>query len=458
MMEEKKAAMTAAQTPRGKDTINSSTAQKYVENFVRNQMRPSQMEIGAHLDALASACKVQQESITGCRELPIDGLSKLVQEYIISVSHSTQSPRDYSVGALMTVAGAAAGKNAKLVLPNGWHDYPCLWCMAVGDPSAGKTPPLREIVQPLKEENKRTFYEYKKAMEAHKASPDSPLPQWTGQVVIGDCTPEARDKALSVNSHGTLIYRDELSAFVKEFGRYNAGSEAETLNSIWVSEGYPINRKTAENMYIEEPFMSILGGIQPDMLAKTFLREDLMASGHAARWLYLRPEPQPPRTWSNEKIPDELREGWSDVVKRLLGMEYKEYRLSEGAAQLYEDFYNQIQLVIADKETSPICQQYLVKLSYYAARWALIVHLLNDMSSPYITAAEMEYTLRCMEYFKRTADEVMALRSSGGGDKRKPTQKELIRMIFDTFPVTSQSALARALGVSQPYINKCLQS
>ena len=451
-MTEKEKAAGAAIQEQHKGTDLSSSSQV---NSAKISSIPSNQDITAHLALRVAQLEVSRAA-EDSKDLPIDGLSLLAQRVITTVSRATQSPRDYSVGALMTVAGAAARKNALLVLRNGWRNYPCLWTMAVGDPSAGKTPPLDEILRPLRYENKRTFDEYKRAMTAHKSDTDSPQPQWSGQTVIGDCTPEARDEALSINQQGLLLYRDELSSIVKEFGRYSAGSECETLNSIWVSQGYPVNRKTSAKIYIDKPFMSILGGVQPDMLPKTFLRDDLTASGFTARFLYILPQPQPARRWTDDGIPDDLPREWDEKVQELLHMDAREYRLDDAAHRLWQGYYDKLQVDMAGDGVAPIEQQYLAKLSYHCARWVLIVHLLNDISSPYISANEMEYTLRCMEYFKRTADEVMSLRSSGG-DKHKPTQKELIRMIFDTFPVTSQSELGRVLGIAQPNINKYLR-
>ena len=103
---------------------------------------------------------------------------------------------------------------------------------------------------------------------------------------------------LAINPRGLLVARDELSGWVASFDQYKPGGRGND-RQFWLSAlfGYPIrvDRKTnrsLEPIRILEPFISVLGGIQSEML--TALREQSGRSdGLIERILLAFPDPRP---------------------------------------------------------------------------------------------------------------------------------------------------------------------
>lgn len=173
METKEKAAITAAnqQQYKGSDNIET-TKEKSQKKFSRITADQLDVTISECAEAVAGSPMVEAVA----NSIPTSGLRTGVVEIIDSVATATQSPRDYSVAALMTIAGAAAGKNAEIVMDT-YGNYPCLWTVIVGDPSSGKTPPLAELMKPLFAEDKRTYGAYRTALG--QAGKDDKQPKWT---------------------------------------------------------------------------------------------------------------------------------------------------------------------------------------------------------------------------------------------------------------------------------------
>src|SRR5699024_4916036 len=90
-------------------------------------------------------------------------------------------------------------------------------------------------------------------------------PAWQ-QSLVSDFTPEALTDVHKFNKRGVGVYADELASWFKNFNRYNKGSEEQFWLSVWSGAPIRINRKTSEPIYIQKPFISVVGTIQPGVL------------------------------------------------------------------------------------------------------------------------------------------------------------------------------------------------
>ena len=72
-------------------------------------------------------------------------------EWIQTAAMVKGVPVDYVAAALLGTASAIIG-NARWASPwQGWKEPPVLWVMLVGEPSAGKSPALDAVLDPVKE-------------------------------------------------------------------------------------------------------------------------------------------------------------------------------------------------------------------------------------------------------------------------------------------------------------------
>ena len=399
--------------------------------------------------------------------LPIDWLSEPVQEYIRIVSESYGCPQEYVVVNSLYTAGIAAGKKVQLVT-NPYTNYPCDFFCMVGKPSRNKTGPLKEVTRPLREQDKANFAKYSEEKNAYDQRKHEDK-NYSGELpifhqrVVGDSSPESRN-ALLARGDMIGVVADELKSFIDSFGRYNksgngSGAEISQLLSIWSNVGFTINRKSEETKLIDDPAMSINGGIQPELLGKTFGTDALMDSGFTQRFLFACPDKVPFIKRGDRKFMTlEVRESWTGTIGKLFNMHPLTLQLSHEADRLYSD-YADANDMRADTEKDCYIGGMRQKMNIHVLRLAIMAHLLSDhWNEPVITGEGMEYAILLADYFTRIhIERIYPLLRGSAATQRPMTNGDLLRAVNRQFKIKSQNALAEALGVSQQYVNKTLK-
>lgn len=399
--------------------------------------------------------------------LPIDGLSDSVQEYIRTVTESYGCPQEFVVVACLITAGIAAGKKVMLVT-NPYTNYPCDFIAMVGKPSRNKTGPLKEVTQPLREQDKANFAKYTEAKAVYDQGKredrayDGEQPVFH-QRMAGDSSPESRN-ALLAQGDMIVIVADELKSFVDSFGRYakggnGSGAEISQLLSTWSNVSFTINRKSEETKLVDDPAMSIIGGIQPGPLGKTFGTDALMDSGFTQRFLFAYPDKATfIKIRDRKRMTQEMRDSWRDIIGRLSGMEPQTLLLSHEAERLYADYADANDMK-ADAEEEDYIGGVIQKMNIHVLRLAIMGHLLSDhWNEPVITGEAMNHAIRMADYFTRIhVERIYPFLKNPTGMQRPMTSGDLLRAVSKQFKLKSQNALAEALGVSQQYVNKTLR-
>ena len=399
--------------------------------------------------------------------LPIDWLSQSVQDYIRTVAESYGCPQDFVVSICLTTAGIAAGKKV-LLATNPYTNYPCDFICMVGKPSRNKTGPLKEVTSPLREHDKANFAKYSEAKaiydqskrEDRNFSGEQPI---FHQRVAGDSSPESRN-ALLAQGDMIIIVADELKSFIDSFGRYTkggngSGAEVSQILSTWSNVSFTINRKSEETKLVDDPAMSIIGGIQPRPLGKTFATDALMDSGFTQRFLFVYPDRSTfVKRCDRKRLTPETRESWNNIIGRLFNMEPLTLQLSHEAERLYADYADANDMK-ADAEEDDYIGGVRQKMNIHVLRLAIMAHLLSEhWNEPVVTGECMEYAIRIADYFTQIhVERIYPLLRGSAATQRPMTNGDLLRAVSRQFKIKSQNALAEVLGVSQQYVNKILK-
>lgn len=87
--------------------------------------------------------------------------------------------------------------------------------------------------------------------------------------LVSDITPEGLSLVHSQNRRGLCLLSDELSAWVKNFNRYNNGSEEQFWLSAFNGSTTISDRKNSQNsIFIKRPFIPVVGTIQKRLLTE----------------------------------------------------------------------------------------------------------------------------------------------------------------------------------------------
>lgn len=142
-----------------------------------------------------------------------------------------------------------------------------------------------------------------------------------------------------------------------------------------------MDRKTGDErtLVIQDPAVSVVGGIQPAVLARV-LAPEFFESGLAARVLLVMP-PQVTKKWSEAEVSQKVRDLMAKTLRRLAQLRdgnRTTLKLTEEAKQVYTEFYNE-HARAQEFQCAEVAAAY-AKLEATAARFALIFQCIRAVS------------------------------------------------------------------------------
>jgi len=400
------------------------------------------------------------------KPFPLEALPEPLASFIPSVAKSVQvDPAMVALPALCAVA-AAIGASRSIALRPDWKEPCILWGALVAPSGEGKTPAAGKVMSAARKQDSEaqeqntillTEYEdHRKEYEADrktwekqrgKGEPEPPpveptrppMPRFT----VSDVTVEKLAEILADSPRGAMMVRDELTGLLGGFERYSGGrggAERSAYLSIFNAEQSQIDRKTGDrrSITIENPHLSIFGGIQPELLHNVLSSEDL-ASGLPARFLFAMP-PSTPKKWGTPKIPDKQIEAvevmfkslysigvpveWNPTSDGVGDLEQLALPLTREADQLFGEFYDRhseqrYDLTGAARAAWP-------KLVAYCGRLALILQLVFDSDSKEVDEESVRSAIILIEWFSNEALRVYGIRGESDEDRE---HRELIDWI-----------------------------
>lgn len=313
-------------------------------------------------------------------------------------------------------------------------------------------------MKPLAAINKDLCREFNKAYADFAASGSKGTPPARQKIIISDSTPEIRYQLMV--SNGLVLVRDELNGFFKDIGRYSSSGEVENLLSTWSGQGFPVDRVNAASFEVETPFLSIIGGIQPRVMAEAFGAKGFAESGFIPRWLFVVPtDSRVPDSVSEKLIDKDLENEWYSLILSLWRMERREFRLSTEAEQAYQGYMKRTSDIMNAPDCDDAIRANYAKLRIYCLRFALVIHLLKFGAKAVdgIDRKTMDSAIRTCDVFAYWNRQSLSL-ISGTDAKKSISNAELLRMLCERYNVTNQSELARVIGRTQQYVSKILST
>jgi hypothetical protein len=245
------------------------------------------------------------------KQLNIDLLPKVMQSLVVDSAERMQCPPDFLAAGLLIVASSIIARNV-VVQPKhsdtGWVEVPNLWGVIIGKPSLLKTPTLSiamaaldklEIIsRELHKEELKEFQVDCELMEIHavinkkeaksaitkdknhsKAKAilmadqiDDDEPPSQTRYIINDGTFEKIADLQCSNTKGLLVFRDELSGWLKGLNKPDKTNDRSFYLESWNgNKSYTVDRIGRGTTFIPTNRLSILGGIQPDVFSNLIL-------------------------------------------------------------------------------------------------------------------------------------------------------------------------------------------
>jgi len=284
-------------------------------------------------------------------------LPTTIRPWIVDIAERMQCPIEFPAASAMVALAGIIGRRASIrpLQYDDWTEYPNLWGMLIGRPSLMKSPPMKQVLMPIKSLTDAARDEYRAAMkvyarrvelvgiEAKQAKrqveaamakgedvealsdrlvPDQPERPSRRRYTVNDTTVEALAEILADNPHGVLVVRDEMMGFLTSLDRPGQEGARAFYLEAWSGNGtFESDRIGRGNTFIRGACTSILGTIQPGPLG-TYLH-DAIRGGRGDDGLMQRFQmsvwPDDPGVWRvvDRRPSKEARQTAFEVFRRL---------------------------------------------------------------------------------------------------------------------------------------------
>jgi hypothetical protein len=245
------------------------------------------------------------------RPFRTDALPEPLRAYVVQAAQALGCDPAFLALPVLAVVASVIGNSRTARLKRGW-DEPCVvWSAIIGDSGTLKSPAYLKAVGYLFRLQKQLLQDFRaqhdqyaedlaayraakrtasKAGDGPGAPPQAPAMR---RVVCSDCTIEKLAEVLEDNPRGTLVARDELAGWLGSFTRYKGkqgGSDLPAWLEMHRAGTVVVDRKTGDRptLYVPHAAVSVTGGIQPGVLARS-LSADFLDAGLGARLLLAMP-------------------------------------------------------------------------------------------------------------------------------------------------------------------------
>lgn len=398
--------------------------------------------------------------------LPYQNLNPTLVDFIESVAKMTQSPIDFVISSVFAFASGAVGSRIILVDPKGYQNPPALWVCLLAASGIGKSPVLSVVARPFEdiEFEMEERYKREKGEWATKGEIEELKPiQHHAYVTM--TTLEGIGKVLANEPHGCILYRDELSGWFRDFGRYSksASGDVQGWLNIWDRKSNVTALATKDVETVKKPLLSLIGGTQPEELPR-ILKQEFFDDGLVARLLWCFPECRKPTKYLTEPLPDSLSSFWNNLVGKLYSMTPTTIAMTPTAQKLFIEYWEFLSSQDVSCENHEI-QKFLSKFQIYVEKWAIMAEVLSSRccdpseKNIYIHSVgeeAMSMAVRAMECFRAWCEKVVKA-VYAKSDSVAISKEDAIRCILKLYPNVNQSALANVLGVSKQYVNSIVR-
>jgi Protein of unknown function (DUF3987) len=292
------------------------------------------------------------------------------------------------VFCLLPILSARIPSETRLMINPG-TDYlvPALrWTALIGETGTKKSPVLKALLAPLLNIQKQISAKYK----AEKDIYDKDYNLWKTEKVdkrgeepippapmldcyFSDFTIESIGQSISDRPDDSyLVFVDELAGFFKSMDAYRkGGGDRQKWLDLYNAGALKINRKGSPTIFCPHTSVSILGGLQPSVLAQMIKDDSSAEDGLWNRFMFCRLPQTKTDAFSHNSV--SLFECLLALYTNLSSAPVIEHTLSDAAKTLWKVWHDDVE----DKvmvEASELLRGTYAKAEGIAGRNALIVH------------------------------------------------------------------------------------
>jgi hypothetical protein len=433
-----------------------------------------------HFDNLFKKGGVKNSEVLN--PFPVEIFPEAIQEIICATNECINFPIDFIGSSMLFAISVAIGNTHKVEIKKGWQENGVIYLSIVARPGTNKSHPLSWTLKPIERRDalgfqifQRDKQEYDNLMSlskkerGEKGSNEPIKPVWE-QLLVTDFTPEALAVVLKSNMKGIGVYADELASWFNNFNRYNKGSEEQFWLSVWSGKPIRINRKTSDPIFIELPFISVAGTIQPAVL--NALAANRTENGFLDRLLFVVLDDLKKEYWSEVELNPRIAENWNNIISKLLDLSVLQdetntlqpeiLKFSPEAKTILFDWQRKLTDESNNPENEAMSGIY-AKMEMYAARLALCLEMMRfacgESDKKNVGIEAVQGAIKLVEYFKKTAFKVHSIISNASPLDKLPRDKQAVyKALPDTFKTSEGVQVAENMGMAERTFKRFLSN
>jgi len=309
---------------------------------------------------------------------PVDALPNTLKDYVLAVAEATQTPVDMAGVAALAVIALCVQRKYKVRAKSDWEEPLNLYSVLVAKPAERKSAIMNFLTKYIAQ------YEYEKSQALDGNTKFLRL-------LADDTSPEALTSLLANNNGKMAVISSEGGIFEILQGRYSQNVNIDTFLKAHCGDQIRIDRKGRDSEIVQNPCLTVLLSIQPQVLSGLMTNKAFRGRGLTARFLFSVPQSTVGnRKYDTEPIPEETMNQFKGLCYSLLDIPQPEVEdiltLSPEATELSKQFANELEpRLVGDLE---YIADWAGKLHGAIIRIAGILHLANSTIDTKVISAE----------------------------------------------------------------------
>ena len=440
-----------------------TSAPQWDPNFLSTSL--ADLELGDRLKILNSVNEIWLEpqeispELLPVKKLEPELLPTPLRDWLADIAHRMQVPLDFPTGACIVVMSSIIGTRISICpkKKDSWRVVPNLWGGLIQKPSQLKSPPVKEVLLPMKKLETEAFkkfeednFQYEKEFrvfemkikvceermksalkknkstdfssaqnELDKLESNPPKEPILRRYQTQDTTIEKLQDMLSENPQGIFIFRDELNGFLMKMKKDGHDEDEDFHIEGWAGDGsYTLDRIGRGTVRSELICESIFGTIQPTRIIPHIrqTKSDTKNSGFIQRFqIMLYPDSD---DWEYiDKSPNSAAARRAfNCFKEIANMDFRTLkgcvaednkipyiRFSEEAQELFIAWLHDLQEILSNPGNSPTIREHFGKYRSLMPSLALQFHLIDiadGMSSSPVSLSAAQMAADWCEYLE----------------------------------------------------------
>jgi Bifunctional DNA primase/polymerase, N-terminal/Protein of unknown function (DUF3987) len=234
-------------------------------------------------------------------DFPVEALPASIRGWLLRAARGAGVTPAHVAVPLLGIASSLIGTARRVRACRSWSEPLTMWVAVVGFSGTGKTPGLavttrvlsliergrkRKIAelqrehetraQRAKAEKKKWEKAVAEAVETKLAAPPKPAdatepgPFVAPRLSLSDSTIERLAVLLEVRPQGLAFVADELARLFLNMKRYSNGQDNEFWLEAWDAKHFVVERQGRPPVVLDYLLVGVIGGFQPDKLARAF--------------------------------------------------------------------------------------------------------------------------------------------------------------------------------------------